>query len=863
MSGNEREVGPGGRAEQGPDPEASERRHALLSRVLRSLTSTPRTPHELLGALARDLVDAMADACGCWLAHDAAPLAATFLDEDADVTRAALHALGAESAALDPVIARVVEGGEPLLVGPGGLDALRDHSSPAMQAVLDAVRPHSVLIAPLRHERRSLGALWLARRASEPPFDVADLEIVELLGGHAALALRDAGLRDALRAADEERRRAESTASECKRQLHAVLEALPAGVIIADAAGRLLEWNAAAVDIWRGTVLSDSVAGYDRYVATWSGTDAPVGAEDWAMAVALRTGQRCDDQLVDIRRFDGGEGTILNSAAPIRDDDGNLTGAVAVFLDLTERTRAAKALEASERRFRFLTELLPEIVWSTTPDGTLDTLNQRGLDYFGVDAEQLASWAAMGHEGDGWMRYVHPDDRERAQIAWRGSVEDGRELRIELRLRRVDGAHRWCTGRAVPMREDGGPIIRWYGLFVDVDDEKHAEELAWQSRKTEDVARLAGGVAHEINNMMAVVLGFAGAHLATLAPDDPRALDLEAVIGSAERAVAVTNRLLTYSGQQVVRLVTLSPTRVLRELEPTLRDLVPAGIELAIRADPNTGAIRIDRSQLHEIVLELCHNAIDAMPDGGRLTIEIGPATFEPGREPRHPETEVTAGRHVLISVSDTGRGMDGETLLRMWDPFFTTKSRAEATGLGLATVYGIVKHARGYAWAYSELGIGTTVKVYLPQATSEPTAAPPPPVMVPQQTAATVLFVDDEAMLRALGERQLETNGFRAITAASAEEALAIVERECGRIDVVVTDLVMPGLTGRELGERLEVLCPGLPVLYVSGYTDDEVVRRGLLGAGKPFMAKPYAAADLADRVRELLASHAAQSPV
>lgn len=841
---------PAGRLPRGTEAERWRQRFDLLVRTSQALAAATQSEAALLEVVAEACAVDLAD--GCLVRLVGPSHAVTYCDRDPALGQRVRGQLRDEPGdhRVEALTARVLATGEPLLLAHVEPADRRRLGLAGAHPMWDAVRPHSLIVAALAADGAALGLLWLARRdPALPAFDQDDLEVARALGLQAGIAMQNARLLHELRAGTAGPARAQAGDDEVRRQLGAVLDAIPAGVCIADPSGRLVENNAASVRIWGGKINARDIAAYGHYEGRWATTGEPLTAEDWALARTLRTSEPCSGQLVDIVRFDGQQATILNSAAPILDARGHLEGAVCVFVDVTDRQREAKALAASEARYRFPVDFLPMTVWTADPDGKLQFINEFGRAFLGVtgaDAGELA--------GNAWVRAVHPDDRERLWDAWQRAVESGEPLAQEYRVRRHDGEYRWCSSRARPMRDAADRVVLWYGLTIDVDDLRLAVEQAHGAQRLAAVARLAGGVAHEINNMMAVVLGFAGMLSDSLDGDDARRRDVDQILAAADRAAETMEQLLAYSGGQIVQPVTLAPAQVVHGLEPALRSLLPPDVQLAVRAQATDAHVRIDRGQFEQVVVNLVTNAIEATSTGGRVTIDVDTAEFEADRLPRHPETTVRPGSYVRLAISDTGHGMDAATLARIWDPFFTTKPRGKATGMGLATTHGIVKHAGGYAWAYSEPGLGTSIKVYLPQVARAVAEAEPPPTQA-AEGFGTVLVVDDEPMLRELGRRLLEEKGYRTLVAADGEEALRLVEQHCGGIDLVVTDLVMPGLTGRELGERLAVLHRDLPVLYMSGYTDDEVVRRGLLGAGKPFLGKPFSNADLLGRVRDLMA--------
>jgi two-component system cell cycle sensor histidine kinase/response regulator CckA len=381
------------------------------------------------------------------------------------------------------------------------------------------------------------------------------------------------------------------------------------------------------------------------------------------------------------------------------------------------------------------------------------------------------------------------------------------------------------------------------------------DEQIRQAQKAEAIGRLAGGIAHDFNNLLGVIGGYADLVLRELGAEDPRRHRVVQIRRAADRAAALTRQLLAFSRKQVLQPRVLDVGVVVSDLEEMLRRLIGEDIQVVVIKEPGLGHVRADPSQLEQVLLNLAANARDAMPSGGTLTIETANVDLGPVYVALHPGAR--PGRYVMLAISDTGVGMDAATLSRVFEPFFTTKELGRGTGLGLATVYGIVKQSEGCIWAYSEPGRGTTFKVYLPRADASLDDEPLQPPAGPSPVGTeTVLVVEDEEALRSLIAEMLTCQGYQVVEAASPRAALEAAERGESPFDLVVTDLIMPGMSGRELGERLTALFPGLGVLYISGYTDDVVMRRGLLDPRMNFLQKPFTLDDLAQKVREALDS-------
>jgi CheY-like chemotaxis protein len=369
----------------------------------------------------------------------------------------------------------------------------------------------------------------------------------------------------------------------------------------------------------------------------------------------------------------------------------------------------------------------------------------------------------------------------------------------------------------------------------------------------EAIGRLAGGVAHDFNNLLGVITGYGELVLKRLAATDPLHAKVAQILRAGERAAGLTRQLLAFSRQQVLQPKILDVNIVVSEMDSMLRRLIGEDVELTTVLEPQLGSIKADPGQLEQIVMNLAVNARDAMPDGGRLTIETRNVDDLENECAASPPT-ATPGGFVMLSISDTGSGMDDNVRAHIFEPFFTTKELGKGTGLGLSTVYGIVKQSGGCIAVDSEVGLGTTFRIYLPRIEEavQPPAEENPPARA--TGSETVLLVEDEAALRDLLRETLEAEGYATLVARDGAQALQIADAHAGVIDLLVTDVIMPGITGRAAADAIREARPGIRVLYISGYTDEAIMRHGVLGAGVAFLNKPFACETLLSKVRELL---------
>ncbi len=524
------------------------------------------------------------------------------------------------------------------------------------------------------------------------------------------------------------------------------------------------------------------------------------------------------------------------------------------FRDIGERKHAEESLKESEARLRLALDAGNCGTWDWDIRNDRVSWSDRIYELHGVEQGEF------GGRVEDFSALVHPEDRARVAATIRRALEGGEDYQVDFRIVRPDGTVRWLTTGGRVLFDEGRQPVRMLGVTTDITERHRVEEQLRVVQQLEVVGRLAGGVAHEVNNQMSVVLGCADFVLRRDDIPDQARTDVEHMRTAAERSATVTSQLLAFSRRQILRLEPLDLNLVIQELEPILRRTVGEDISVLLRLGDRLERVRADRGQIEQVLLNLTLNARDAMPLGGTLALETAPAHLDEGYLERHAGVDVQPGCYVVLAVSDTGHGMDGEIRRHIFEPFFTTKGVGKGTGLGLATVYGIVKQSGGYIWVYSEPGTGSTFKIYLPLA---PESQSPELSADPIETRGneTVLIAEDEAVVRDMAARGLEAEGYRVLQARDGAEALELLGRHDGRVDFVVTDVAMPVVNGRHLAARVAELHPDLPVLFTSGYTDDEIVRRGLLEPGQPFLQKPFAPSALAQRVRAMLDARATPS--
>ncbi|WKW11731.1 PAS domain S-box protein [Pseudogemmatithrix spongiicola] len=617
----------------------------------------------------------------------------------------------------------------------------------------------------------------------------------------------------------------------------ALLEHLSDSVLVLDADARVTYASPAAAPMLGWT--PDELAGQDMFTLLHP-EDVPYARERFAACLSepglpLQVECRVRHRRADYRTIEVIAVNRLNAPS--------VRGVVASFRDVTERKQAQAALREARDTLQTLIDSAPLAIISLDLTGRVLTWNRT--------AEGMFGWLAS--EVSGRTPPFLNDDQLSEFQGLIGRVTSGETLKdVEVSRHRRDGTPIEIALFATPVRGPDGRVQRVLSMLMDNTERKSLQSQLAVAQKVEAVGGLAGGIAHDFNNLLTAILAPAELLIETLSGDPESVRDVTEIRDAARRAADLTRQLLAFSRRQVLQPRPLNLNEVVTGMTGMLRRLISEDIDLHTSCAGELGTVRADPSQLEQVLVNLVVNARDAMPNGGRLTIET--ANVEIDKTHASTQLLVTPGSYVMLSVHDTGAGMSPETQARLWEPFFTTKPKGKGTGLGLSTAYGIVKQSGGYIWAESEPGQGATFKILLPRVEVAADSLATAPLDAPPRGTERLLVVEDDDMVRRVTQRTLTANGYDALVASSGGEALLLAEANAYKFDMLVTDVIMPGMSGGELAERMRAMRPTLKVLFVSGYTDDVVVRHGVLEGDVAFLQKPFTSDSLLRKVKDVL---------
>ncbi|HSI12287.1 MAG TPA: PAS domain S-box protein [Chthoniobacter sp.] len=678
-------------------------------------------------------------------------------------------------------------------------------------------------------EKKVLGTFAVYHREPCAPC-ARDIEAIETAASYVSLAITRKRGEEALRASEA--------------RLHAIIHNTPnVAVELYDIDGHVRFWNEAATRMFGWDIDEAIGKTIDQLIHT------PEEAESFLQLLRqlAGTGKPLGPLEYHFRRRDGSEGWCLSTIFEIP-GFGGVPMFVCMDVDITERKLAETAMRQSEERFRQVVENIQEVFWMLdAKDGRLLYISP------GYDKIWGRSSDALYESPDTWFAAIHPDDRER--VPSRSELKSAAaQFDEEYRIIRPDGSVRWIHDRAFPIRDNNGDVYRLAGVAEDITERRQIEERLRQSQKMEAIGQLAGGVAHDFNNILAAVMMEVelAATVKNLPPDAREGLQ---VIGAAaDKAAALTRQLLLFSRRQVMQPHRLDINGVVTTLAKMLQRILGEDVKVQLHLHPSPLIVHADAGMLDQVIMNLSVNARDAMPAGGRLVIETSERYIT--EEELRSSPDASPGRHVCLSVSDTGMGMTDEVKAHLFEPFFTTKQPGKGTGLGLATIFGIVKQHRGWIRVYSEIARGSTFRIFLPACeTGHDLPSGAPSAHRPRGGNETILLVEDEASVRDVTKRMLERHGYTVIDAVNGTEALRIWGEHGHRIQMVFTDLVMPGgIGGRELAEQLRFIQPNLRICFTSGYSAELAGGAIRLQEGINFVQKPSSLNEVLDTIRKCL---------
>lgn len=640
---------------------------------------------------------------------------------------------------------------------------------------------------------------------------------------------------------------AEERTREAHDFLQAALHHSPSGILIAEAPDvRIRMANQAAFDIRGGAREPLVEIDVTRHAISWQTLKPdgyPYPPEELPLSRAVLQGEVLRNEEAIIVNEDGSRHWVTANAAPIRDAQGNIRAGIVIFHDISEQKRMEQRLREEESRFRSLIGNVNDLITQiNSTDLTILFQSPSSARLLG-----LAPEAMLGRRLE---EFLHPDDHPLLQHLAGRLRENGKESEVvEWRMRHAGGS--LLTMETLGRRLSDGSGATLLLTSRDLTERRKLEEQFLQAQKMESIGQLAAGIAHDFNNLLAVILGTVDLSMNAMAAGDPMREPLQSIAQAGQRAAALTRQLLAFSRKQIMRPEKVDLNGVLDRMKDLLRRLVRENIELQLCQAENIGCVRVDPGQLEQVLINLVVNACDAMLDGGRLT--LGTDRLELSAREAGNLDLPAPGAYVVLTVSDTGTGMDGETKARVFEPFFTTKPPGKGSGLGLSTAYGIVKQSSGGIVLESKPGFGTTFRVFLPQISGEETRVGESHAPALSGGRETILVVEDESALRELVCQLLTMIGYRVLSADSGEEALDRLQQN-GSADLMLTDVVMAGMSGRELAEHAIQRCPAMKILFTSGYTDEAIQHHGVLKEGIHFIGKPYTIHQLAHKVRLVL---------
>ncbi len=623
--------------------------------------------------------------------------------------------------------------------------------------------------------------------------------------------------------------------------INALIEGTTDAIFVKDLQGRYLLFNTAAANV-TGKHVAEVIGHDDTFLFS------PMEAG------AIMAGDRRVIDAGQVMTYedyftasDGTYRTFLSTKGPIFDAEGKVNGLFGISRDITERNRAQEQLQEVTRRLQLATDSGHLGIWDWDIINDELVWNDRNFEIYGVSPDTFQ----MSH--DSWENLLHPDDRATAIEATRAALSGEKDYDFEFRVISSDGGMKFIKTNALVIRDRNGKAHRMIGMNQDITERKHLEEQLLQSQKMEAVGQLAGGIAHDFNNILTAIYGYCGVLQMKVGMDAPFRPEIDHIYAAAERAANLTRSLLSFSRKQIMNPKKVNLNEIVMNMGKLLTRIIGEDIRLKTNCTGKPLRIFADSGQIEQVLMNLAANARDAMPNGGILTIET--ELQEIDESFIHAYGYGVAGKYAVISVSDTGKGMDVETSNKIFEPFYTTKEVGKGTGLGLSIVYGVIKQHNGFINVYSEPDKGTGFRIYIPQASDEaPDMEEEEAPAYPQTGSETVLVAEDDASIRELADSVLTNFGYEVILAVDGMDAVEKFKTNCDKIAIIVMDMIMPGKSGKEAYEEIRKIRPDVRILFVSGYSPDLLQDRGILDNREGALIKPIHPLDLVRKVRALL---------
>ncbi len=697
---------------------------------------------------------------------------------------------------------------EPLIVA--------DTTSDPRWVTLDA-SIRSALFVPVVHESRLLGVATCLS-SDVGAFKEEDARDMMTIANNVAIAIENARLFERVERSE--------------RRYRTILESSADAIMSLDPDRRIAAWSTGAEQIFDYT--KEEIIGQSLHILVPE-HDRQATAE---MLQEVRRSGAVRDWQTQRRAKDGQLVDVEITATHL----GPELGFTAILRDITDRKRAEEALRESQTNLRTLFDSLEDFLFVLDVEGHVLEVNPVVLERLGYSKAELL--------GENVLK-VHPPDRRDEAATIIADMVAGKADSCSIPLMTKDGALIPVETRVTQGRWSNQEVL--FGVSRDVTQRLQLEEQLRQAQKMESIGQLAGGIAHDFNNLLTVINGFADLILPELSPSDPMRKDVASIRQAGQSASEITQQLLAFSRKQIIQPRILDLNQLVANMEPILWRTIREDIGIEMSLAPDLWRVKVDPTQIEQVIMNLAANARDAMPLGGELTIKTANVLLD--KEYVAHYLGATPGKHVMLAISDTGIGMNQELRSHIFEPFFTTKAVGKGTGMGLATVYGIVKQSGGNIWCYSEEGEGTTFKIYLPSAVDESQVSVPreDEEEIPTGTEV-ILLVEDDATVRGLALRMLENAGYTVLEARDVEDALDQTQQHPGPIHVLLSDVVMPGMSGRDLADRITQMRPDVKVVYMSGYADEAIAHHGVLGPDTAFVQKPFSAISLLRKVREVL---------